>query len=81
MPPAFTKRPRLTHRLEFAFHAFWELSTDRQVNMVLGPIPSRSIREFARDCGIAGERFDAFVASIRVLDGEYLRRLNPKPDK
>jgi hypothetical protein len=49
--------------------------------MVLGPIPSRSIRDFARDCGIAGERFDAFVAAIRVLDGEYLRRLNPKPDK
>lgn len=81
MPRGFTKRPRLPERLEFAFEAFWELSTDRQINMTLGPIPSRSVREYARDYSLAGERFDAFLAAVRVLDGEYLRRLNPKPTK
>jgi len=71
----------LSDRLIFAYEAFWELSTDRHVGMGLGPIPNRSIRSYAREHGVTGERFDLFLSCIRVLDGEYLRRLNPAPTK
>jgi hypothetical protein len=81
VPTAYLRRPRLADRLVFAFDAFWELNTDRPMGMGIGPIPSRAIREYAKDHALSGEPLDDFLGWVRVLDGEYIKRLTPKDEK
>lgn len=72
--------PDLKSRVDPAPHlvvhwnAFWELSTERQIGMGLGPIPWTAIVAYAREL-----RFDdddereRFRGLIRAMDGEYLK--------
>ncbi len=67
-------RPPLFVHEAFYWQAFHELSTCRQVGMILGPIPWAAIRDYCEDLGIddEDERAD-FTMIIRLLDDVYLK--------
>jgi len=50
--------------------AFWELSTDRQIGSVLGPIPAASIHRHVM--GWCEEEADLFRVCIRFMDRVFL---------
>ena len=61
------------------YEDFFDLSTDRQIGMVAGPIPKSSI-----DRHVAGwphEEADMFRAVIRAMDQVYLEHGNGDGDK
>ena len=60
--------PGLDHWLEL----FWELSTDRQIGMSVGPIPSASIDRAIQTSGIGEHESDLFRHCIRQADKAYL---------
>ncbi len=78
MPSGFAEQPVIAQHGLFIWDAFWELSSERQIGMGLGPIPYRAVRAFANDHGVFGDHFDHFKMVIRLLDGEYLTRQAPK---
>lgn len=60
--------PGLDHWLEL----FWELSTDRQIGMSVGPIPSASIDREIQTSGMACDEADLFRHCMRQADKAYL---------
>ena len=78
VPEGFLNQPSIAPQNLFLWDAFWELSSERQMGMGLGPIPYRALRSYADDGGIVGDHFDLFRSVIRQLDGEYLARQSPK---
>lgn len=73
--------PEIETGLLFVWSAFWELSTERQIGMGLGPIPHSAIQSFARDHQVVGDHLDSLKVIIRAVDAEYLRLLAPKNPK
>lgn len=59
---------------------FYDLSTERQIGMGLGPIPSSKIRERAAELEFDDDEAERFFAIIRRVDDEY-RTLNNTPEK
>jgi len=60
------------------YEDFWELSTERQIGMGVGPIPASCV---TRHC--AGWRYDdadMFKACIRAMDAVYLGHANNPGD-
>lgn len=51
--------------------AFWELSTDRQIGMSAGPIPSASIDAWADRRGMDDGERALFRSCIRAMDHEW----------
>lgn len=49
--------------------AFFELSTNRQIGMDVGPIPQQAIYDYADRHGLG----DLFVMQIMDIDREYMR--------
>lgn len=61
------------------YEDFWELSSERQIGMGVGPIPASAI-----DRHVAGwhyEDADMFRAVIRAMDGVYLEMANRRDDE
>lgn len=73
--------PALEPAWQFFWAAFWELSTERQIGMGLGPIPASALREYARHSGVFGDLLDSFTVVIRAVDAEYLKLVAPKDQK
>lgn len=69
VPPEL-EPPELLPGLETIFDDFWDLSTDRQLGMVAGPIPSASIARYV--AGMSHEDAEFFAHCIRALDAVYL---------
>lgn len=78
VPDAFKAQPRVRPHLLVVWDGFWELNTERQIGMVLGPIPGSAIRAYAHDAGLHGSAAETFRALIRALDADYLKRHSPK---
>jgi len=57
---------------EYYLTAFWELNSDRQIGMGLGPIPFTSIDRYALRHSIAGDDFDFFQKMIRAMDRVFI---------
>jgi hypothetical protein len=53
---------------------FWDLSTERQLGMMPGPIPVSRIWEFADRKGLDPDAARVFEIVIRILDNAYLER-------
>lgn len=81
-PEEYYNQPDIPPHLGFIWLAFFDLSTERQIGMGVGPIPRSKIREYARELGIDdnSESFDRFTRIIHALDDEYVRRAN-EPSK
>lgn len=58
--------------------AFFELGTDRQVGMGVGPIPSASIDRYVDRHGFSVDEEEEFRYLIRRLDGVYLDFRSPQ---
>lgn len=77
MVPEELEPPELLPGLEGWFDAFYDLSTDRQLGMVAGPIPDASICRFT--AGWPDEDAAAFKACIRAMDGAFLEKSDAEP--
>ena len=65
--------PNLLPGADDLIAAFWEISTDRQIGMQAGPIPSFAIERMAGRMGIAHpDEFDDFRSAMRVMDAVWL---------
>lgn len=56
----------------FYTQAFWELSTERQIGMGLGPIPASRIKAYAADYGLEPDVAEVFKVVVREMDSVYL---------
>lgn len=63
---------------EALLSAFWELSTDRQVGMSVGPLPAASIARWLAETGVTDpdDATDA-VECFRAMDAVYLGKPLP----
>ena len=64
--------PPLGPALLLIYNDFLELSTERQIGMVAGPIPSSAIA--GRTSGWLDDDAEAYRICIRALDAVYLER-------
>jgi len=78
-PPEFYDRPEIEPHLTWLWNAFWELGTERQLGMSVGPIPASKIREYLRDeLDVHGAEHDRARAIIRKADDAYVGMLNAR---
>jgi hypothetical protein len=75
-PEPFYERPEIEQGSEYLWRAFFDLGTERQIGMGLGPIPRSSAKGYAAELGISGDRFDRFWSILSAVDSEYLRLVN-----
>jgi hypothetical protein len=76
-PEGFYDRPEIEPHLAWLWNAFWELSTERQLGMTIGPIPGSQIREYLRDeMELTGVDYDRARSIIRKADDAYVGMLN-----
>lgn len=75
--PAKMLPPEFLPGVAIWYEAFWELSTDRHIGFGVGPIPHRSIKDYARGWPDA----DMFAACMRAMDGVYLQHQAAKSDQ
>jgi hypothetical protein len=84
LPPAFKNAPELRLGSQFAFDAFFELSTCRQVGFAPGPIPWRDIIEYGSFHGLERDSLADLIVLIRTMDKAYLEHVaaqSPKKEK
>jgi hypothetical protein len=80
-PPEFYDRPEIEPHLAWLWNAFWELSTERQLGMSIGPIPVSKIREYLHDeLDLHGAEYDRARAIIRKADDAWVGMLNRRKD-
>jgi len=78
-PAGFYDRPEIEPHLTWLWDAFWELGTERQLGMVVGPLPVSKIREYLRDeMELTGAEYDRAKAIIRKTDDAYVGMLNAR---
>lgn len=58
--------------LEGWYDAFYDLSSDRQIGMVAGPLPDSSIRKYVE--GWCDEDAQAFKHCMRAMDAEFQKK-------
>jgi hypothetical protein len=76
-PDAFYDRPEIEPHLVWLWSAFWELGTERQLGMSVGPIPGSKIREYLQDeMELTGIEYERARAIIRRADDAYCGMLN-----
>jgi hypothetical protein len=79
VPDDFHERPEIERHLIWLWNAFWELSTERQLGMSVGPIPGSKIGEYLRDeMELTGAEYDRARAIIRKTDNAYVEMLNSR---
>jgi len=66
---------------EFYFAAFWELSSERQVGQVFGPIPWSRVVDYAFFAGLNASMLSLFLRVIRAMDDGYLGWLREQHDR
>jgi hypothetical protein len=80
-PAEFHDRPEIEPHLTWLWNAFWELTTERQFGMSIGPIPVSKIREYLRDeLELDGGEYDRVRTIIRKADDAYVGMLNRRKD-
>jgi hypothetical protein len=76
-PDAYYERPEIEPHLTWLWNSFWELSTERQIGMAIGPIPVSKIREYLRDeMELTGPEYERARTIIRRVDDAYSAMLN-----
>jgi len=80
-PDGYLDRPEIEPHLTWLWNAFWELGTERQLGMAVGPIPVLKIREYLREeCELDRIEYDRAKAIIRKMDDAYSGMLNRRRD-
>lgn len=74
--PADVIPPPLPPEAAFAYQAFNEIASDRQIGMMLGPIPFTAIEAYARRYRLRDlDEFDRFRGLIRTIEREQNRAI------
>jgi len=76
LPPEFEDVPELDDLNTLYWDLFWELSTERLVEM--GPIPGSKIIYYAKEFGL---NYDDLQMVIRAMDGTYLEYVSEERNK
>jgi hypothetical protein len=63
--------PDLLPGLDDILDAFWELSTDRQIGMAVGPLPSESIDRWLEKQGYGPDEQDELRFYFREMDDAF----------
>lgn len=72
IPQQLLDEPELHPGLGIYSKAFWELSTERQIGMGLGPIPHSAIVKYAHNYKMTDEQEGDLEYLIRKMDSRYL---------
>ena len=82
LPDKIKNKPKVPESLAFTWRAFWELSTDRTIGMVEGPLPWSSIDRYAKRYGITDlDDFDYFSILLKQMDATYMEFRGKKSGK
>jgi hypothetical protein len=76
IPDRIQNAPAINKGNELFFSAFFELDSDRQFGMSIGPIPWRSINEYAKEYHFDEWQRELLFYSIQKLDKVYLEKVN-----
>ena len=77
LPEKIANAPVLFFGSDLWLEAFYDLSSERQVGMALGPIPWSSVHLYGQVYGIAGEQLEDLHWYITRLDVEYIKYCTP----
>lgn len=72
LPAWVDEEPDLEPLERFFLDAFWDLSTCRALGMVIGPIPTTAMREYADRYQLDWENSRDFVTILREMDAGFL---------
>lgn len=72
MPEWYEDEPVVEIADDFYMKSFYDLGTERQSGMSLGPIPWSKIVTYAQHYGLDPDVTEAFVDIIRTMDTEYM---------
>ncbi len=76
-PEAYFQQPEIPEDLQFYWLAFFDLSSERQIGMGIGPIPRSQIRHYAIEHDILSrDEFEHFYRIVRAIDEEYITIAN-----
>jgi hypothetical protein len=78
LPDKIKNRPKLRPGLDLYWRAFWEMSSDREIGMGVGPIPWRTVNDWCLRNDIWGEDFERLLTILRGMDGEFMKRQGGK---
>lgn len=78
LPDGYENRPELFVGLELYFDAFYELASDRQIGMALGPIPWSSMMLFCQVHALDSLQRDLLVHHLTAMDSVFLSNANSK---
>ena len=77
-PDGFYDRPDVELHLIWLWNAFWELGSERQLGMSVGPIPGSKIRDYLHDIDLDDADHERARTIIRKADNAYLNMLRSK---
>lgn len=78
LPRRMQEAPELEQGLEFYYHAFWALNSDRPLGFGEGLIPRTAVYDYSRHWGLDMEEIEDLMHHIREMDKVYLRSRNKK---
>lgn len=81
-PPSwYSEEPHLPPGCGFHLRAFADLSTERQIGTVTGPIPTSQIRAYAARYGLEERAAEQLEEIVRAADRAYLKWLSDEQAK
>lgn len=81
-PAAYYEQPDIEPHCEMYWLAFLDLTTERQLSTVIGPIPRSKIRQYGIDeLDLGTDALDRFCAILARVDDDYGEMVNPKSGK
>ena len=81
LPDWYLDEPILPPWRSAILAAFWELNSERQIGMALGPIPHSRIKARAKDMTLGDVLSPVFVSAIGRLDSAYMKYVNTQGNK
>jgi hypothetical protein len=73
-------QPRIIFGTQHFLRLFWELSSERQFGMGVGPIPISKVREVARENRYDEESLELLLIVIKTLDAAYMKWMRDRVD-
>lgn len=80
-PDWYHEEPDLFPFADFYLDSFWELSTERQLGMSVGPIPASKRDEYAGKKGLVGYSAELFNLVIKALDAAFMNHTVEEQEK
>lgn len=76
MPGKIANAPSLELGLDLYLSAFFDLESDRQIGMGIGPIPWNVVNEYAKTYHFDDEQSTKLFRYVKAMDVVYLSHVN-----